>query len=670
MKTKRRMMSLVAALIVFLTSAPAVQAKESNGETEDKTFSPYFYVETKDPATDRLPLKETKVTADINGMIADIHVVQTYANEGSNPISASYLFPASTKVTVHGMEMQVGNQIVTAQIQEKEEASKKFEEAKSKGKSASLLSEVRSNVFSMNVANIMPGDVCRIDLHYTELLTPSEGSYRFVFPTVTGPRYVSPVLDDTGNREEWTEMAYLPEGSKPEGKYSIQVNLSAGVPITALTSDSHKINIAWNENTKAQITLSDPSEYAGNRDFILDYSLSGKEISSGLILNKGTDENFFLLMVQPPERVEKAEVLPGEYIFVLDVSGSMSGYPLDTAKALIRDLVSHLNSTDTFNLILFSGASYQLSEESLPATDKNMKRAIRLIDNQSGGGGTELAPALKAAMEIPEREGQNRSIVVITDGYISGEAEIFDMIRENTGKADFFAFGIGQAVNRYLVEGIAKTGQGEPFIVTEERQAAETAQQFRTYIQAPVLTDIQVSFGDFAAYDVEPSVLPTLYAQKPIVLLGKYKGEAKGTIQIKGKTGGGAYTATVSAGDIIPTEESEALRYLWARNRVDRLTDYGAGKKDDSVKAEVTQLGLTYHMLTPYTSFVAVLETVRNPEGESTDVNQPNPLPLGVSNLAVGGYTVGSEPGGFLLAAVVFGIIFRQNRKRRRRRLA
>lgn len=667
MKRKRKIMSLVAALLVFLTQATAVQAEENNKETEDKTLSPYFYVETKDPETDRFPLKETDVTADINGMIADIHVVQTYANEGTNPISASYIFPASTKATVHGMTMQVGNQVVTAQVKEKEEAAKKFEEAKKEGKSASLLSEVRSNVFSMNVANIMPGDVCSIDLHYTELLTPSEGSYQFVFPTVTGPRYVSPVLDDTGNREEWTEMAYLPKGSTPEGKYNIQVNLSAGVPITALTSNSHKINIAWHENTNAKITLTDPSEYAGNRDFILDYRLTGQEIGSGLILNRGKEENFFLLMLQPPERVKEAEVLPREYVFVLDVSGSMSGYPLDTAKELIRDMVSHLNKTDTFNLILFSGASYQLSKDSLPATPQNIKRAIRVIDNQSGGGGTELAPALEAAVEIPAKEDKNRSIVVITDGYISGEKEIFDMIQDNSEKADFFAFGIGSSVNRYLVEGIAKIGQGEPFVVTDIKAAKETAERFRTYIQSPVLTDIKVDFGEFDVYDVEPSVLPTLYAEKPIVLLGKYKGEAKGNIRITGKTGNGEYASSVSAADIIPVADSEALRYLWARNRVDRLTCYGTGQNEESVKKEVVQLGIHYHMLTPYTSFVAVLENVRNTEKESTDVNQPNPLPLGVSNLAVGGYTVGSEPGGIFLTAVIFGIAFLKRRTKKKR---
>ena len=152
---------------------------------------------------DCFPLKKTSVKATINGMIADTYVVQTYANEGTKPINAQYIFPASTKVTIHGMQMQIGNQLVTAVIKEKEEAEEEFEAAKSEGKSASMLSEERSNVFTMDVANIMPGDVVSIELHYTELITPIDGNYQFVFPTVVGPRYVSPLIDDCGGREEW-----------------------------------------------------------------------------------------------------------------------------------------------------------------------------------------------------------------------------------------------------------------------------------------------------------------------------------------------------------------------------------------------------------------------------------------------------------------------------------
>ena len=668
-KTKKytKLLCLLSVLFLLTGYAPAVYAEEED-ENEDKTRSPYFYVESEEVGVDCLPLKSTDVRTTIEGIIADTYVVQTYTNEGTKPINASYVFPASTKVTIHGMQMRIGGQTVTATIKEKEEATREFETAKSEGKSASMLSKQRANVFTMDVANIMPGDEVRIELHYTELIMPSEGVYQFVFPTIAGPRYVGPILDDTGNRDEWTGTPYLTEGSTPADSYNIHVTLSSGVPIASLTSSTHDINIGWNENTSAEVSLANPADYAGNRDFILDYKLTGEQINTGLITSQTENENCFMLMIQPPERYEIEEIPPREYIFVLDVSGSMSGFPLDTAKKLITNLVSGLRETDTFNLILFSGTSLQMADRSVSATPENIDTAIRLISEQTGAGGTELASALENALRIPAKKEYSRNIVIISDGYIYGESDVFKLINDNLNNADFFSFGIGSAVNRYLIEGIATIGQGEPFIVTEEEEAAEAAEQFRTYIQSPVLTDIKISFEDFDAYDVEPAILPTLYAQKPIVLLGKWNGEAAGSIRIDGMTGSGEYSQTIQVADAI-SGQNHAVGLLWARKRVERLTDYGTNNYNPDVQAEVTQIGLNYNMVTPYTSFIAVLDTVRNPGGDSPDINQPLPLPLGVSNLAVG-YRVGSEPGSiilFLLPAVTitFSVLYRMRKRKR-----
>lgn len=656
MKKNRRLLCVLSVILLILSYTPMVYAEEGQTEDEDKTCAPYFYVESEEIGVECFPLKKTDVKVSVNGIIADTYVVQTYTNEGTKPINASYVFPASNKVTIHGMQMQIGNQIVKAQIKEKEEAQEEFEEAKSEGKSASMLSEERPNVFTMDVANIMPGDEVCIELHYTELIMPVEGSYQFVFPTVVGPRYVSPVQNDSGDREEWAGTPYLSEGTAPKDEYNIDVTVSSAVPITSIASSSHNIDIGWNENTTAHVTLSDPSDYAGNRDFILDYKLTGNEIGTGLIVNKGKSENVFMLMIQPPERFELAQIPPREYIFVLDVSGSMSGFPLDTAKKLINNLVSGLRETDTFNLILFSGTSYKMAKRSVPATEENINKAIEMVSGQNGSGGTELSAALKDALHTPADKDVARNVIIISDGYVYGEDEVFQIVRENMDEAEFFPFGIGRAVNRNLIEGVASIGQGEPFIVTQEEEAEEIAEKFRTYIQSPILTDINVSFDGFAAYDVEPAVLPTLYADKPIVLLGKWEGEASGTINITGMTGEGAYSQSISVADAI-AGENNALGYLWARKRVERLTDFGTVTDNPGVQEEVTQIGLNYSMITPYTSFIAVLDVVRNPDGESTDVNQPLPLPLEVSNLAVG-YRIGSEPEEIILFTALVLLIF------------
>lgn len=650
--SKKRITIILFIIFICLFSAP-VQAQEFTEENADVTLSPYFYVESGDLSTDYFPLKDTNVLVNINGTIAETFLTQTYTNEGQNPINAVYIFPASTKVTVHGMKMQIGDQLITAQIQEKEIAKETYEEAKSEGKNASLLEQKRSNVFQMNVANIMPGDTVQIELHYTELISAAEGSYQFVFPTVVGPRYVSTsdtAAEEPGEADPWAAVPYLEEGRGPSGSYQITVNLSAGVPITSLTSKSHAIQVDWENEAAAQVTLSDTEDYAGNRDYILDYKLTGEEVDCGLMLHTAEEENFFMLMVQPPERIVLEEIPPREYIFILDVSGSMYGYPLETAKEVIQDLVSNLRETDIFNLILFSDQTMKMSPKSAPATKENINRAIHFIEDQEGGGGTELLPAFRSALKLPRTEQFARTIITITDGYIYDETSIFEAIHKNLDTTNFFSFGIGDSVNRALIEGIAKAGQGESFIVTDSADAKETASRFRTYVQSPLLTDIQVSYEGFDVYDLAPNALPTLFAQRPLLVYGKFRGEPSGTIQITGRTGNQPYQKTIQVADVEPLASNQAIRYLWARSRVDQLMDYGLNTDvRRSVKKEITALGLQYHMVTPYTSFIAVMDTVRNPEGESSDIAQPLPLPSKVSNLAIGGYSVGSEPDIWLL---------------------
>lgn len=666
-------------LLIFTFPAAVVFAGEQETDDENRMLAPYFFIEGGDPLTEKFPLKETDVKTNINGIIAETFVTQIYANEGTSPINAMYVFPGSTKVAVHGMTMQIGDQVIKAKIKEREDAKQEFEEAKNEGKSASLLEQERPNVFTMNVANIMPGDTVKVELHYTETISSTDGKYEFVFPTVVGPRYVSPETDASDDSNGFTASPYIMDGKTPPGIYNITVNLTSAVPVSDVTCQSHKVVTDINGN-KANITLENPKEYAGNRDFILDYSLSGKEISSGLMLNKSgvagentPKENFFMLTVQPPERFTVDDILPREYIFVLDVSGSMYGFPIDTAKELISNLVTNLRPTDTFNVILFAGTSAQMSPKSVPATSDNIKRALNLIDQEGGSGGTELIPALQSAIDIPRvSKDVARSVIIITDGYIAEESSAFDIISKNLGETDFFSFGIGDSVNRHLIEGIAKVGQGEAFVVTDSEKAVKEADNFRSYIQSPILRNIKVKYNGFDTYDVEPAKLPTLFAKRPIVLYGKWKGEAEGTIEITGTMGNGEdYKQVIPVAEAQSQESNSALPYLWARSRVEKLMDYGIpGDENDveNIQKEVTQIGLDYSMLTQFTSFIAVAETVRNTGDAAKDVKQPLPLPLHVSNLSVGSYTSGSEPGSaavIVIAILMISVgVWRRLRKR------
>ena len=317
----------------------------------------------------------------------------------------------------------------------------------------------------------------------------------------------------------------------------------------------------------------------------------------------------------------------------------MSGYPLDISKKLLRNLIGNLRPTDRFNVLLFAGASNLLSETSLPANSDNIEKAISFIDREQGGGGTELLPALKRALSLKGTEGFARSFVIATDGYVDVEKGAFDLIRKNMDKANFFAFGIGSSVNRLIIEGMAHVGMGMPFVITKPEEAEASSAKFRKYVENPVLSHISVSYQNFDTYDVEPLSVPDVFSERPVIIFGKYRGTPSGSITVKGMNGEGKYENSLLASTAKASASNEALRYLWARERIRTLSDYASvGNGDaDEYKPAIVELGLKYNLLTSYTSFIAIDNDIRNKGGNSTTVNQPLPLPEGVSDNAVGG---------------------------------
>jgi Ca-activated chloride channel family protein len=649
---------LCAFLLSFLSAAPGASAAPGDPPPADKTLSPYFFVEGGDPAVDGLPLDATKVEVAVTGVIADVAVTQSYRNSGKRPINAKYVFPASTRAAVHGLRMAIGNQIIVAKIKEREQASKEFDQHKKAGKTATLLEEERPNVFTMSVANVMPGDHIEVTLQYTELLVPVHGTYEFVYPTVVGPRYSNEVKATAKKTDAWVATPYFKEGKGPLTSFELRGTLSSGIPIRELASPSHRIHEQRDNPGLARFALDESERRGSNRDFVLRYGLAGDAIQSGLTLYDAGGEKFFLLVVEPPKRVTLATMPAREYVFILDVSGSMEGFPLDTAKHVLRELASGLRPTDKFNVVLFSGASRVMAPSSLQATKENVEAAMATIDKERGGGGTELYPALESAMSLSNAPGLSRSFVVVTDGYIAADKEAIDFIRAHLGDANVFAFGIGSSVNRYLIEGVAKAGQGEPFVVTEPSAAHEAAARFRDYVGAPVLTDIRVQYDGFAAADVEPASIPDVFAERPVIVHGKWRGAPTGTITVSGVSGSGVYTQRFDVAGATPRAENRALAYLWARARIANLGDFGFGETTDAARTAITALGLKYDLLTQYTSFIAVSEVVRNPGAPATDVAQPLPLPAGVSALAVGESMQNApEPGLLLLTGLAAALL-------------
>lgn len=611
--------------LCFLVASHFAMAQEDD---TDQTQSPYFSVSSDGSQTASLPLKSTTASVNITGVIADVTIQQRYINEGKTKLEAVYVFPTSTNAAIYAMEMKVGDRIITAKIEERNKARSSYETAKSEGKRTSLLEQHRPNVFQMNVANILPGDEIEVSLSYTELLVPEEGTYEFVYPTVVGPRYNErPTLSS-----KQVQSKHITGSLTSPYDFDLQINLSTGVPIQQVASPTHKTKISYTGTSKATIQLSDKEATPGNRDFVLAYQLAGNQVASGLMLYEHEDENFFMLMMQPPKRVETATIPPREYVFIVDVSGSMSGFPLNTSKKLMRNLVTNLRPVDRFNVMLFAGTSGWLSEESLPAVPANIDKAVEFIDRQRGGGGTNLLSAMNKALSLPSCEvGLSRSFIIVTDGYISVEREVFDLIRNKAGEANLFSFGIGSGVNRHLIEGMASVGMSEPLVVMSPSSAAEKAEKFRQYINYPVLTNIKTQFKGLDVYDVEPPSLPDLLAERPLILYGKYRGKPAGSITIRGEAGDKKYKETFELSNVSPDPQHSALRYLWARKKIKLLDDYSNVFQGGDTQQEVTALGLKYNLMTAYTSFLAIennqltnqqsgdIQTVSSPQNNEYD---------------------------------------------------
>jgi Ca-activated chloride channel family protein len=637
--------------LLFMNMMSFAQGSESG----DKTLSPYFFIQTDNPGLDQLPLESTSAEVNIAGIIADVRMTQVYKNEGERPIEAVYIFPASTRAALYSMQMKIGERTIIARIEEKGKARQDYEDAKNQGKSASLLEQQRPNVFQMSVANIMPGDVIEVEMKYTELLIPEAGIYEFVYPTVVGPRYSNTPENAATDGEKWVENPYTHQGEKPFYTFDISVNLQSGLPVSDISCPSHSVEVTYSGKDAAHIALRKTDAFSGNRDFVLRYKLAGGRIESGILLYEGGDENFFLAMIQPPERITPDQLPPREYIFIMDVSGSMYGYPLDISKKLMKNLLKGLRPADCFNVLLFAGGSELFSPQSVPATPGNISNALRVIDEQQGGGGTELLPALQRVLSLRGHENYSRNIIIATDGYVTIEKEAFDLIRDNLGKANFFPFGIGTSVNRYLLEGMAHVGMGTPFVVTRPEEAGDMAEKFRNYIEFPVLTKIGIEYEGFSVYDVEPSAIPDVLADRPILVCGKWKGPAAGSVSLTGLTGNSCFRQTLELSAYHPSATNSALRYLWAREKIRLLDDYTRvdSYAQDNLIEEVTKLGLKYSLLTNYTSFVAIDSEVRNADGGSATIKQPLPLPDGVSDYAVGSQTMyqGSLGGGIGICA-------------------
>jgi len=603
------------------------------------------------------PLQHTSVQANVSGYMADVTVKQLFANPFKEKIEAVYTFPLSETGAVDEMTMKVGTRVIHGTIKKKEEAREIYEQAKARGHVASLLDQERPNIFTQSVANIEPGKEVEITIKYKDLLVFENGKYSFAFPTVVGPRFIpgegigktgSGWAPDTNQVPDASKITPLlaPKGTRAGHDISIAVNLDSGVPYSNLKSYLHEVDVLSKDSTHAQVSLKDKNSIP-NKDFVLSWNVSQEQLSSGYITHRNAKEHegsgFFTLMLLPPKSVTPDKVAPKEMIFLIDCSGSQNGPPLNKAKEALNHIIDHMNANDTFQIITFNNQNSLLFEKPEISSAPMKEKAKAFVDGLQARGGTWMAPAVEKVCSIPPDNNRLRIVTFMTDGFVGNDMQILDLVRKHRGTSRWFPFGTGNSVNRYLIDGIAKEGGGEPEYVLLNAKAGEVGEKFYKRIASPVLTDVSVKFDGLDAKEVFPKIVSDVWAQKPLYYKGRYQKPGSGTVTLSGFSQGKPYSKSMKVTFPESNPANAGIASIWARAKVDRLmsedlTGAQTGNMNPELKNEITKTALDYHIMTQFTSFVAVEEKYVTEGGKSKLIPVPVEMPDGVSHEAVFGH--------------------------------
>ena len=604
------------------------------------------------------PLKHTDVKAEISGFLSRVTVTQQFTNPFPNKIEAVYTFPLPQAAAVDDMTMLIGERKVKGKIMRRDEARAAYETAKQMGQVASLLDQERPNIFTQAVANIMPGEEIRITISYVETLQYEAGSYEWSFPMVVGERY-SPgsVQPDDSSRIS------PPRAARPGHDISLEIQLNAGVPIQSLNSETHETEVERTGDNSAVVRLKDQAVIP-NRDFVLKYHVAGEKIDDALLAHRAERGGFFTLILQPPQRVAPEDVMPKELVFVLDSSGSMGGFPFETAKKTLLLALDNLYPHDTFNVITFSGATKILFSEPVPATRENVAKAKKLLGNIDSGGGTEMMKAISAALDPSDSQQHVRLVCFMTDGQVGNDNEILAEIQKHPN-ARVFAMGFSNSPNRYLLDKMAEYGRGEVDYVGDNADTSVAARRFHERIRNPLLTDVSVDWSNLPVSDVYPTRIPDLFSARPVILSGRYTQAGKGVIRLKGRSAGQEFVREIP----IELPENEAahdvLATLWARRRIDNLmSEYTAAAANAVLQGEqrdeITNLGLQFKLMTQFTSFVAIDDVIFTGGEAPQRVNVPVAgtgagAGVGQANMSMDGLAMSGSGSGITATVEVTG---------------
>jgi Ca-activated chloride channel family protein len=584
------------------------------------------------------PIQSTDVEIAVRGLVVEAKVRQRFSNPGDDWLEGVYVFPLPQNAAVHAMRLEIGERIIEGQIKEKETARKIYQQAKKQGKKASLVEQERPNIFTTSVANIGPGDEVAVRISYQQVLEYDAGRFELRFPMVVGPRYIpgsptSAAKAGTGWAYDSDEVVdasrvtppVLHPSLGPVNPVSLEVMLDPGMPLERLYCPSHATQIEKSAHEVHRIRL---DGVPADRDFVLEWAPArGSEPRAAIFTEELDGAYYVLAMLMPPDdQFTETVRLSREVIFVIDTSGSMGGTSIIQARDALILALEQLAPEDYFNVIEFDSGFSRLYQTSVPAMPAAVADAKRWVAALQADGGTEMMGPLSAALEDVEEFTPLRQVVFITDGCVGNEDALFQTIRQDLGRSRLFTIGIGSAPNSHFMERAASFGRGDFTHIGTPSEVSLRMGDFFAKLENPVLADIELQWPDPDA-ETWPEQLPDLYAGRPVVVaarLGTVHGELVATgvrtaesWQVRTPLSVGATRAGINR--------------LWARRKIASLMEQRAtGMPEDHVRLQVVELATDHHLVSKYTSLVAVDVTPTRPSDEKLRTGAvPTNLPAG-----------------------------------------
>jgi Ca-activated chloride channel family protein len=604
-------------LVLFVIRAETATAAEQNWGLE-LTIDAGVYTELA---------IDTGIQLDITGLVARVEITQQFTNRSSQWAEGIYRFPLPQGAAVDQMRIKVGERLLEGEIQEKETARRTYQKAREAGQTATIVEQQRRNQFETRLANIGPGETIEITIGFLQTVSYSDFSFHLRLPMTFTPRWEPGLLAGNIQASTLNTPALLPATSTTAHGLKFNANLVSAVEFAAIESRYHDVDIRQVENGYS-IELLNPYQVT-DRDFELSWTPTlGSHPSVSLTTFNDGESVYAQLMLAPP-MADAINPQPREVIFIIDTSGSMEGASLVQAKAALLHALGSLSADDYFNLLEFNSVTDLLYDQSVPVTQSSLYTATNFINGLNANGGTDMAPALKTALELPEVPQLMRQVVFITDGAVGNETELLQKVAQDLGDSRMFTVAIGHAPNSWFMRKTAEIGRGSYVHIGKADEVNERMSALWNRIQLPALTNICIDWGESAEF--YPEIVPDLYAGEPLWLLARLPSEPT-LIELCGELNGLDWRLNVNGWDAAAAvDNGDSLAKLWARKKIEALEDslmFGADR--ELTQLEITATALEYGLLTRQTSLVAVDKTPRRKSDVSlTRSNIPGLLPAG-----------------------------------------